>query len=262
MKRIIMILAGVLCVALLALLAVHWFHLSRSKEDYFKLGNRYLKGVPEGLVIVRPSPFSPAVPGGIKSTTVNIEGDDAWRIMGRCVTFRQLIAAAYDRSTARVILPAGAPEGRFDFVVTVASDQREQLQEAIRVKLGYVAKTEYRPETVEAMVVKNGLLPGLTLNTDDSQQGTRFRGGRLYMTHMQPGMLAGRFEQALDFPVVDETRMTNFFDFSMPWDSIIQRQICLPATARNTAAKILGEWGLGLTSMTEDIEMLVVEKVR
>jgi len=253
------ILAGVIAVALLATAGVKWIFFPSVKDAYFTLNDRALKQVPAGFAVVRPTHFSQSSRTGIMSTMVPVHGKPVWRMTGRNVTLKQIIALAYGRSEGRVLLPASAPTNHFDFLVTVSGDQEQRLQKAIRKKLGYVAHVETHDEDVLALKIKNGALPGLAISDGGAKENVHPDKGRLYLTHLRPGMLVNGFEQILKMPVVDKTDLTNFYDFSTAWGPQIQKQIGSEATARAALDKILAEWGLGLDPTTESVEVLVVK---
>ena len=63
-------------------------------------------------------------------------------------------------------------------------------------------------------------------------------------------------------PVVDETGLTNFYDFSIPWNPRTQQQ--LPNGGIETAAgnKMLAGLGLELELATAPLEMLDVKNTK
>jgi len=67
-------------------------------------------------------------------------------------------------------------------------------------------------------------------------------------------------EGILKMPVVDKTGLTNYYDFSLVWDSQTAQQIQNGTLDQATGQKILAEWGLGLEPDTASLEMLVVKK--
>ncbi len=254
------ILASAVAAVLLAAVGVKWIFFPAVKDAYFTANNRALRQVPAGLVVVRPTHYPRSSRNGIVSDSVQVSGQRVWRMMGRNVTFKELMAVAYGRSQARVLLPATAPTNRFDFLVTVAANQQARLQAAVRKKLGYTARTETRDTDVLALKIKNGTLPGLTVSAG-GKPNVDFNQGKLHFTHMRPGMLAGGLEQVVKLPVVDQTDLTNFYDFSLAMDPKLQRQLQNDATARAAAESILAGWGLGLESDNQSVEMLVVKSV-
>jgi uncharacterized protein (TIGR03435 family) len=250
---------ALLAVAVIAVaVAVKWVYFPSIKDEYFAPSQRSLRQVPFGLVVVRPTHFPKSVRKGITWDSVQVSGKQIWRVMGRNVTFTQLVAVAYGRNQDRVVVPPDVPKTNFDFLITVPGDLRTRLQAAIRKELGYVAHVESRDSDALAMKVQDPSLPGLTLSAAGSKPNVNFDHGRLYFTHMRVQMLAGGLEQAIKQPVVDKTDLTNFYDFSVSWDAQTQRQWQNDATAATAVKRILGGWGLALVPDNEQVEMLVV----
>jgi uncharacterized protein (TIGR03435 family) len=254
--KILTICAVVLVAAAAA--AVKWGFFPSIKDAYFTMSQRALDQVLAGVVFVRPTHFPKSSRQGIMSDNVEMGGKRVWRLMGRNVTFQQLIAVAYGRGQARVVVPVGAPKINFDFLDTMSADQQTHLQTAIRKKLGYVAQTEKREVNVLALKIGNGDLPGLTVSDANTKENVNFDKGKLYFTHMRLQDLTGGLEQALKTPVVDRTSLTNFYDFSVSWDAQMQRQLNNEATAAAAVKKVLDSWGLRLEPDSDEVEMLVV----
>ncbi|HEX9047302.1 MAG TPA: TIGR03435 family protein [Verrucomicrobiae bacterium] len=259
MSKSKIILASIVVVVVAAAVAVKWLFFPSVKDSYFALNNHTLEKVPAGLVVVRPSHFSPASRSGITGTTIQVAGKPAWRVVGRNVTLKEMMALAYGKNQGRVLLPVSAPTNHFDFLVTMRTDQQGHLRNAIRRKLGYVGQVENHENEVLALKVKNGTLPGLTVSAPNTKDNVNFNGGRLYFTHMQLHGIIGGMEEIANLPVVDKTDLTNFYDFSVAWGQQTQRALGNKNTARATLEKIIGEWGLGLETDTETVEMLVVK---
>ena len=230
------------------------------KDAYFMINNRSLQRVPAGLVIVRPThfPSSPqrSSPPGIMETSVK----GAQWMVGRNVTFQQLMAIAYNYNPGRIALPFNPPKGNFDFLVTVPKDPQARLQSAIRRRLGYTADVETQDTSVLALKVEDPNSPGLKPSTPGERENTDLRNGRLYFTHQRLTVVTDGLEQMIKTPVVDETGLTNFYDFSLVWNQQIQQQISSSTMDQATGQKILANWGLGLEPDTASIEMLVVKK--
>src|SRR5208282_4109123 len=150
------------------------------KDAYFMINNRSLQRVPAGLVIVRPThfPSSPrkSSPPGIME--ISVKGSQ-WMV-GRNVTFQQLMAIAYNYNPGRIALPFNPPKGNFDFLVTVPKDPQARLQSAIRRRLGYTADVETQDTSVLALKVEDPNSPGLKPSTPGERENTDLRNGRLY----------------------------------------------------------------------------------
>ena len=175
------------------------------------------------------------------------------------MTFKNLMALAYNDSPGRVALPPDAPKGNYDFLVTTKDNPQENLQLAIRRKLHYTAQRETRDTPVLALKVEDPNSPGLQLSAAASGN-QEVKNGRLYFTHQQLTTITSGLERLLNTPIVDETGLTNFYDFSLVWDAQTAQQIQSGTLDHETGRKILAEWGLGLEPDTASIEMLVVKR--
>lgn len=229
-------------------------------DRYFLINQARLRQVPANVVVVRRThfargsgKFSPRE--GVVGANVN----GAVRLVGRDVTFQQLIAVAYGSNLARVALPLNPPKDHFDFLVTVPKNPTGSLQLAIRKKLGYTAQREMRDTDVLALKATDPDSPGLQVSAA-GRQNISERNGRLYLTHMQMSTLANLLEQIVRTPVVDKTGLTSYYDFSLAWDPQTARKIQAGTLDEETGKRILAEWGLTLEPDTASIEMLVVKK--
>lgn len=262
MKTTIWIIAVAL--ALIIAIAVKLIFFPTVKDVYFQMTQTSLKRVPAGIVVIRPTHFATSAnrKGVIYAQTRGAQGsgDGVMRIMGRNVSLSAIIAAAWSEPKARIQLPLGAPTNNFDFLVTVAKDPQEHLKAAIRSKFGYTAQKESQDTDVLALKIENPNLPGLTVSGPDEKQDGGVTNGRLYLTHMSLKILLQPFEQMLGTPVVDETGLTNSYNFSLEWNPHVQASFRKASTARPALDKILTAWGLGLESDTAPVEMLVVKK--
>jgi len=229
-------------------------------DKYFQMNPSRLRQVPPGLVVVRPTHFPDSAkrssPAGIMRTSVK----GATWMVGRNISFQELIATAYQFSPGRIALPPDAPKGNFDFLVTVPQDPETRLQSAIRRKTGYLAQRETRDTDVLVLTVENPNPPGLKVSTA-ARGDIAPKNNRLYFTHMRLNVVTDGLEQMLKLPVVDKTGLTDYYDFSLAWDRKTQQQIQGGTLDKETGRKILAEWGLGLEPDTASVEMLVVKKL-
>lgn len=253
------VLAGVLVLALAAAVAVKMIFFPPVSDKFFQINPQRLRQAPPGLVVVRPTHFpnSPKKSSPSGMTQTNFKG--AQWMVGRNIAFQELIAAAYGYNPGRIALPPDAPKGNFDYLVTVPKDPEARLQSAIRRKLGYTAQVETRDTPVLALKVEDLDSPGLKLSTA-TKEDISPKNGRLYFTHARLNVVTDGLEGMLKMPVVDETGLTNFYDFSLAWDPQTRRQIQSGNMDSETGRKILAEWGLGLEPDTASLEMLVVKK--
>jgi uncharacterized protein (TIGR03435 family) len=256
-------LGGVLALVLVAaVVAVKMIFFPSVNDRFFQINPTRLRQAPAGLVVVRPTHFpdSPqkSSPPGMMQTSVK----GAQWMVGRNVSLQQLIAMAYRYNPGRIALPVGAPKANYDFLVTVPKDPEARLQSAIRRKLGYTAQVETQDTPVLALKVEDPNSPGLKVSLDSEKENTNIKNGRLYFTHTKLSTVTGGLEGILKTPVVDKTGLTNFYNFSLVWDTKTALQIQSGMLDTETGQKILAEWGLGLEPDTATIEMLVVKKAK
>jgi uncharacterized protein (TIGR03435 family) len=240
--------------------AIKLFYFPSAKDAYFVMDQGSLQRSPPGLVIIRPTHFSLSVfRRGVIYTPDHGNRRNASRIMGRDVSLRDIIAVAWQEDVAHVLMPAGAPTNNFDFIVTV-NEPAKRLQKAIRDTFGYTAEKETLETDVLALKVEDPALPGLTVSAAGENEGSSFKGGRLCLTHLRFKELTSGFEQVLKNPVVDETGLTNYYDFSLAWNMQFLMRLRDASTARPAVDKLLRDWGLGLEPDSASLEMLVVKK--
>jgi uncharacterized protein (TIGR03435 family) len=241
-------LAGILVLALFAAaILIKAIFFPSVKDAYFAMNDRSLLHAPANLVVVRATHYSFLRRNSGINEAWPPNREKEWRAMGRNVSLRRVISEAYGQDALRVVLPPDAPTNNFDFLVTVLTNQQQQLQVAIRKRLGYAAHKEIRDTKVLALEIKSPDLPGLKISTSSKWS---IPWGRL--VHFHVGYLAWQLEGRLQQPVINETGLTNFYDFD--WD--------FTPHDRATLDKMLAHLGLGLESKTEPVEVLVVEKGR
>jgi uncharacterized protein (TIGR03435 family) len=257
-KTKILVAASVLVLVLAgAVVAVKMIFFPSIDDKFFQTrNNSTLQHAPPGLAIVRATHFPKPPTNGMTYAHVK----NAQWMVGRNVTFLNLIATAYSYNPGRVSLPVSAPKNNFDFLVTMPSDPQTHLQTAIKKKLGYAAQKENRDAPVMALKIEDPNSTGIKVSPNNEKENVSPKNGRLYFTHMKLNVITDGMEGLIKMPVVDKTGLTNFYDFSLVWDAQTQRQIQSGNLDQETGRKILAEWGLGLEPDTASIEMLVVKK--
>jgi uncharacterized protein (TIGR03435 family) len=257
-KTTVLVVAVLLLVAAAVIIKLVFF--PSIKDVWFTMNRRSLQQVPANLVVIRPTHFAGSPRKGIFYAISQQNGSNVQRMMGRNVPLLDVIAAAYSHNPARVALPPDAPKGNYDFLVTVTEKPEGHLQSAIRRKLGYTAQLETHDTPVLALKVEDANSPGLTVSSDDEKESEDMKDGKLYFKHTRVSILTGGLEQGLKEPVVDETGLTNFYDFSLVWDQQTQQMLRTGSFDLEAVKKILDGWGLGLEPDTASLEMLVVKR--
>src|SRR6185369_6997374 len=237
-------------VAILAAMGTLVFFVHRKlsppiKDVYFVL-NR--ERPPEGLAVIRPAHFvMPDARGHYWQPFTNSLGEPTVFLAGRGVTISEMIAGAYGFSRAHILFPPDMPTNRFDYLVTVPDKQKERLQAMIKEKWGYTARPDKRDVDVLALKVVRSDVPGLEVSTNSRPS---FRSGRL--SHYNVGILVWPTENRLNQIIVNETGLTNYYDFN--WN--------FGPRDRPAIDKMLANLGLRLEPKTESVNVLVVEKSR
>jgi uncharacterized protein (TIGR03435 family) len=252
------VVVGAVILAVITLaVVVKWRFFPSIKDEYFKSDYRQFQKVPGNLLVVRPTHFSlPSNGTSFSSYTRSPSGQNIVRRMGRNVPLERVIAMAYQCNPSRIVPPLTKPKGNFDFLVTVPNPSQERFKAAIQKKLGYTAHWETRDTDVLLLEARTPNPPGLKVSTAE-KGNVSFKNGKYEFTHMRLESVIGFLEYTLKQPMLDRTRLTNFYDFSVElgWSGP-------SGPDQKTTEKILDDLGLKLEPGNESVQMLVVEKVR
>ena len=231
---------------------------------WMQINTRVLSALPPAFIL-RPTHFETPV-GGLGGGMA-MSGN---KMLGRAISFDQLMSLAYDVEVSRVISSSDKPTGRFDLLMTTADGSKEQLQKEIQRQFGYVAHHETRQTDVLLLTLKQAGAPGLKPSQQESRRGgfgssssaslgagmdTR---SRTFASQNQPvSALVKNLQGHFDKPVIDRTGLTGNFDVS------------LEVTLRNGDSEsdairqaLPSQLGLELTPSREQMEMLMVEKTK
>jgi uncharacterized protein (TIGR03435 family) len=184
-------------------------------------------------------------------------------MVGTGLHAQDVVAAAYGSyASARAVFQVELPARRYDYIACLPGGEtvnKKTLQEAVKRKFGVVGKTETRNADVWLLKVKFPNAPGLQINTS-GKNGNGFWpvSSELFRGWNEPifGLAIG-LENEANVPVIDETGLTNRFDFDLNCS-----QTALANTNWEAINGALGKLGLELVPSREPIEMLVVEKVK
>jgi uncharacterized protein (TIGR03435 family) len=250
---------GIAILAAVAVAMVVKHQFPQVKDSYFDPDTDKLRQLPANLAVVRPTHFPKS---SAKMRHVHENSESVTRTLGRNVPLRDAIAEAYDCNPSRVVLPADAPKGGFDFLVTTGNSAQDDLRKAIEKKLGYAAHRETRDVDVWGLKVQDPNLPGLTVSPAGELADEKIKDGKLYLTHQSLSSILDGLSQGLNEPVVDETGLTNYYDFSVTWNDEIQKRMQTGAFDLEGVKKVLAGWGLRLEQDNQPIDVFVVEKAR
>jgi len=248
-----------LALMLIAAAAIKVMFFPSVKDAWFSMDARSLQKAPAGLMVVRPTHFAFLRQKGILRIPAphSPGGTNQW-IMGRNVPLADVMAAAFDRNPSRVVLPPETAAGRFDFLITTTS--LSHFQEAVRRKLGYTAQMETRDASVLALKVADASLPGLTAAGADEKRGVVFRNEKLYFKQMPLKVIVNIFGRFFEVPMVDQTGLTNLYDFSLNWNSKTEQRYEDGTMTPDELAPVIGPLGLKIEPDNASLDMLVVKK--
>jgi uncharacterized protein (TIGR03435 family) len=249
-KTVLTSIAVLLAIA--ALLAVKMIWFPGVKDIYFKNAQE-LRRAPNKLIVIRPTHF----PQAPTNDLIYVPYQRGRKLAGRNVTLQQLVAIAYSYNEGRIYVPPGVVTHNFDVLVTVPLyTARDRLKQLIRSQTGYLASVETRNADVLALKVENLNSPNMTLSSANERPDSNYKNGKLHLTHMKLQDITGGLENFMKTPVVDETGLSNFYDFTLDWKPGMNPSQLSPDDFNN----IIQGWGLKLEPDTESIEMLVVKK--
>lgn len=252
-KTPIAIAAGLAVLAFLAVVCVTSL-ANHVNDSYFDSDTQELRQLPPNLAVLRPTHRAKDY-----AKIRHYQKDDSLaRTMGRNVTLRQVIGEAYNCSPAQVILPPDAPDGRYDFLVTTSGDAREQLRKLIQTELHYTARHETQNTDVFILSVSNPALPGLAVNTADQSSDIIYKEGKLYFVHQPMGKMVEGLSQGLNTPVLDQTGLTNAYDYSVAWSMDVEKSMENGKWNLAGTRKVLAGWGLALESSNVPMDVYVV----
>ena len=190
--------------------------------------------------------------------------------MGISQTVTDIVRVAYNSDNYRTMFSPGMPEGRYDYFVKLADQKMpwdRTLQEELRTKLGVTAKLEVRNSDVLLLKCQNPNAPGLKppdslrqkLNLPPNSPG-KITTNSYSQFNNRVSLLAHYLKLAslLDVPVIDETGLTNKYDFILEWDETGPDH----PNKEGIEQAIFDQLGLELVPTNLPIEMLVVEKVK
>lgn len=182
------------------------------------------------------------------------------KLMGTGVSAETVVQVAYGfSSSVRTIVPAGFPQGKYDYIASLPNGNEKALQQEVRRMFGLVARHETRDTDLLLLKVRNPNAPGLKPSRGWNPQdgtSTNFRRGQWSCRHALLSMLADYLENSLGIPVVDKTGLTDRFDIDLKLnESNFQHP-----DPQNLKSAVLDQLGLELVPGREPVEMLVVEK--
>jgi uncharacterized protein (TIGR03435 family) len=208
------------------------------------------------VLILRPSRYPRQ---GDYIITTKMDLHNFGKVMRRGCTFDALLASAYDFGTERMVLPADAPKGRFDLLLTLPNQPAEALREAIKKQFGFVGHPETRDTDVLVLKVSNPAATGLKVNTQHRNYNINWRKGELAIVNFKMSDVVYCLGTgAFNLPVIDETGLTDSYDFDLHWNGNLKWN----DQKKEIERALKEQLGLELVPDRRPLEMLVVERAR
>jgi len=180
------------------------------------------------------------------------------KVMGIGESLTEILGVAYGFwSPARIIISTIVPGTKYDFIANLPVGNAEALQQQIKRKFGLIGGIETRETNVLLLKVKYPNAQGVKQSVDQ-RVSTRSGAGEYIFTDQPLSNFAGSLEYRFQIPVIDQTGLTNYFDFDLKWNQPVGQ----PLDFANFKQALTDQLGLELVPSREPIKMLVVEKAQ
>jgi RNA polymerase sigma factor (sigma-70 family) len=251
-------------------------HIADHQNDDWRIGSsdpKYLSALPYRTLILPTKAARRSL--SLASTAAVIMPDG--RAYGVAYPVEWILRLAYFKpevpgddfvfSPARTILNTKLPTRRYDFFSNWPTGAKEALQAEIERKFGLAVEVQSIATNALLLEVKEPNSTGLELQPN-LPGGIPFRrkDGTMSADHVTMDDLARRLEEMLGIPVVNQTGLTNRYDFTISWSNYggpyfelngVKEPI--PTLARLKKA-LPDQLGLELVPTNMPVEMLVIGK--
>ncbi|HUB86802.1 MAG TPA: sigma-70 family RNA polymerase sigma factor [Verrucomicrobiae bacterium] len=187
------------------------------------------------------------------------EGNEMKRL-GMGYSIQQMVRDAYGLWTdARTIVATQLPSERYDFIDSLPSGATQAFKDAIKAKFGVTGNVVTVVTNVLLLQVKNSHAPGLRPSSSELESSAI--NDEMSLDGVTIGQLAWNLEVnefQISVPVIDETGLTNRYDFEIPRETSRTK----PPNLDELNKTLLDNYGLELVPTNMPIQMLVVEKVK
>ncbi|MDB6026637.1 MAG: hypothetical protein JWM68_2860 [Verrucomicrobiales bacterium] len=191
------------------------------------------------------------------------------QVLGINASLEEIIRVAYmpygSVSASRVVLGTKLPSEKFDFISNVPTRSKELLQQQIKKQFGLAGRFQMIETNVFFLQVKNAHSSGLKPSA--SETGSVSTGnGEITVVRESLDDLTHRFEgMGFTTPFVNQTGLTNDFDFKIRWNPNGPAADGLYPDEPNLAAlkrALTEQLGLELIPGIAPVKMLIVERVK
>jgi uncharacterized protein (TIGR03435 family) len=173
---------------------------------------------PEGSKAEREALFQVIIRPSKGGTTVSTCNKGSLTVSSAAIP--DILSASYSINPSRLVTSSALPEGRFDFSIKTPGLGNDNVQiwlrQAVEAAFGVTARPETRE--MDALVLRAGqptehLAPTVSTGVSSISSG----GGSLNCVNQSMTSLAWSLEELLKKPVINETGLTNAYDFQLLW---------------------------------------------
>jgi uncharacterized protein (TIGR03435 family) len=198
-------------------------------------------------VLIRPS-------DGSNSSSASGQGN----ITTLGSTVLDILSACYGINSVRIVTNSFLPDGKYDFVVKTAAKEndvaKDWLRQAVEATFGLNTGRETREMDVYVLTATNPEAIKLTSTVSTGGSSSSSGPGRMQAINASIKSLAWSLESRLIRPVIDETKLTERYDFELKWECKDQEHPDSDVLAKAVREQL----GLELTPAKRPVEVLVV----
>jgi uncharacterized protein (TIGR03435 family) len=206
----------------------------------------------------------------VSSTFTNFaEGASGDKLMGTGIFAQGVVAAAYGATSARTILTTDLPIGRYDYIACLAQGNAEALQREVRRKFGVSGRIETRATDVLVLKVSRPNAPGLKGSVSPPGNDVfSMQPNGLRCQNRTLADVCSELEALANIPVLNQTGLTNRFDFELQLDWDLTPGWWKPnanlkrpfVNMDNVNEALLEQLGLELVPTNLPLQVLVVDR--
>lgn len=191
--------------------------------------------------------------------------------MGIAQPLKKIVQYAYQKYDLYTVVNTDLPTNRYDFIAKLVPAQEPhknipsdenwtiELQKEITRKFGIKGSLEMRDADVMVLKPSSAGIRGFKVSHEmPNGHAVRAFPGNYSFHEQSITSLTSLLENNFKIPVVDQTGLTNEYDFALKWTEPNYKQPNLQGMKQ----ALLDQLGLELVPTNMPIEMLVVEKAR
>ena len=170
-----------------------------------------------------------------------------------------VLAICSNIPSGRIFTNSPLPDGRFEFMIKTPSKKphvvHDLLRQAIENAFGLVVRHETKVVDLLVLTAGTGAAEHLSPTAVTGRSSSSSGGGSLRGVNLGIDSLSASLEGFLGRPVVNETQLTNRYDFQLLWDE----EGPADAKSERISAAVREQLGLVLTPSQRPLEVVIVE---